>query len=98
MISYSIILTNKADEDEASIFQYISNEFGIIYAEKFREKLMRFFHLLSKQPFIGRSAKNYPTLRVYIFNQQNKIVYKIENDTIIIIRLLHIKSRLSSKY
>ena len=98
MINHSIIFTSKADQDEASIFQYISDEFGLMYAEKFRAKLIIFFHLLSKHPYIGRPAKNYPALRVYIFYKQNKIVYKIRKEEIIIIRMLHTKTRLSSKY
>ena len=30
---YNIIITNKADSDEATLYQYISEEFGGIYAE-----------------------------------------------------------------
>ena len=71
-MSYKITVTRKADKDEAAIFKYIAEQFGEIYAHKFREKLIHFFHLLSKQPFIGKPAKNNPALRVYIFTRQKQ--------------------------
>lgn len=98
MINCTITLTSKADKDEAAIYKYIATEFGKIYADRFREKLIEFFHLLSKQPFIGRPAKNNPALRVYIFTRQNKVIYKVIDEEIVIIRLLNSKSNLASKY
>jgi plasmid stabilization system protein ParE len=95
---YKVIVTSKADSDEAAIYQYISEEFGEIYAEKFRGKLIEFFKLLSKHPFIGRPAKNDSTIKVYVFNRQNKIIYKVIEDSIVIIRILDTKTRYSSKF
>ncbi len=74
MISYKIIVTRKADKDEAAIYRYILEKFGEIYADKFRKRLISFFELLSRQPLIGRPAKNDNTLRVYIFSKQNKLI------------------------
>lgn len=59
-----LTLTKKADKDEANIYNYITEKFGEIYAEKFREQLIQLFRLLCKQPFVGRPAKNAPALRV----------------------------------
>lgn len=98
MIRYTLSFTNKADKDEKGIYKYITDKFGEIYAQRFRRNLIEFFHLLIKQPFIGRPAKNDETLRVFIFSKQNKIVYKIEDNNITIIRILSIKTNLSSKY
>ncbi len=67
MINYKVTVTAKADRDEDDIYKYIRKEFGEIYADKFRQKLIQFFNLLLKQPLIGRPAKNKPTFRVYIF-------------------------------
>lgn len=77
MISYKVILTKKADKDQAAIYKYILKKFGDIYANKFREKLINLFELLSKQPLIERPAKNDNTLRIYIFSRQNRLVYKV---------------------
>lgn len=98
MINYKVIVTAKADKDEDDIYKYIRKEFGEIYADKFRQKLIQFFNLLLKQPLIGRPAKNKSTLRVYIFSRQNKVVYKVEEESIIIIRILNTKTNLASKF
>jgi len=42
MISYSLTLTRKADKDEADIYKHITEKFGEIYADKFREPLFSF--------------------------------------------------------
>lgn len=98
MIVYKIQITLRADNDEQRIYKYISEKFGEVYAEKFRNKLVGLFKLLSRYPFIGRVAKNDPSLRVIIFNKQNKIVYKVKNEEIVILRLLNTKMNLSSRY
>ena len=98
MISYTFSFTKKADKDEADIYKYITQKFGEIYAERFRSNFIQFCNLLTKQPFIGRPAKNDNELRVFIFSKQNKIVYKIDENKITIIRILHTKTKLSSKF
>jgi plasmid stabilization system protein ParE len=98
MINYSLTFTGKADKDEAEIYKYITEQFGEIYADKFRASFIQFCHLLTKQPFIGRPAKDDASLRVFIFNKQNKVVYKVEESSIIIMRILNTKTNLSSKF
>ena len=98
MISYTLSLTKKADKDENNIYKYITDEFGELYAQKFRRNFIEFCHLLIKHPFIGRPAKNDETLRVFIFSKQNKVVYKVTGGDITIIRILNMKTNLSSKY
>jgi plasmid stabilization system protein ParE len=98
MISYILTFTGKADKDEADIYKYITEKFGEIYADKFRASFVQFCHLLTKQPFIGRPAKDDALLRVFIFNKQNKVVYKVEDNGIIIIRILNTRTNLSSKF
>lgn len=93
-----VIITRKADLDEAAIYHYILNKFGEKYTENFRSNLIQFFHLLSKQPFIGRPAKNDSSLRVYLFEKQNKIIYKVTEDNIVIIRILSTKTSYSSNF
>ena len=98
MINYSLTLTKKADKDEAEIYKYITEQFGEIYADRFRASFIQFCKLLSKQPFIGRPAKDDASLRVFVFNKQNKVVYKVEDNSIIIIRVLNTRTNLSSKF
>jgi plasmid stabilization system protein ParE len=98
MINYTLTFTRKADKDEADIYEYITDKFGEIYAEKFRVNFIQFCNFLTRQPFIGRPAKNDAALRVFIFSRQNKVVYKVEDNSVTIIRILHTKTNLSSKF
>lgn len=98
MIAYPIVVTKKANADEFAIYNYILTEFGKIYAEKFRSQLLQFFKTLSRYPFIGRAAKNNPTLRVYVLNKHNKLVYKVTEDKIVIVRLLLQKMKIAGRY
>ena len=77
MRDYKISFTKRADKDEIKIYDYITEKFGEIYADNFRQRLITFLQLLAKEPHLGRPAKQDSSLRVYIFNKQNKIVYKI---------------------
>jgi len=94
----NILITQKADADEASIYQYIERRFGTIYAHKFRSKLIALFSKLAQMPTAGRAAKNDRSIRVFIFNRQNKVVYKATETEIIIIRILHAKAKMSGNY
>lgn len=93
-----IVITKKADNDESAVFDYITNKFGETYARKFRERLVQAFTVISRQPFIGRPAKNDKEIRVLQLSKQNKIVYKITETEVIILRLLHTKTNLSTKF
>jgi plasmid stabilization system protein ParE len=98
MITYKVTVTEKANQDEEKTFKYISEKFGRLYAENFRKKLIELFTLLAKQPFIGRPAKKDATLRVYIFSKQNKLIYKVIETEIVIVRLLHTNTNIASKF
>jgi plasmid stabilization system protein ParE len=98
MRDYKISFTKRADKDEIKIYDYITEKFGEIYADNFRQKLIAFLQLLSKEPHLGRPAKKDGSLRVYIFNKQNKVVYKIKEQDITIIRILHTKTNLASRF
>ena len=92
MIAYSVLITKKADNDEASIYKYISSKFGESYADKFRSRILQVFRLLAQQPFVGRPAKNNPSIRVFLVSKQNKLIYKVTESEIIILRLLNTKT------
>ena len=95
MPDLNIVFTRKADKDELTIYQYISEAFGEVYATKFRNKLINLFHTLANQPYIGRTSKNDRTLRVIIISKQNKIVYKVTGKNIVIIRILNTRTDVS---
>jgi plasmid stabilization system protein ParE len=94
----SILLTKKADADITGVLNYITEKFGSVYADKFLRKLTDLFKLISHQPFIGRPAKQDPTIRVFVLSKQNKIVYKITESEIVILRVLNLKTRASENF
>jgi plasmid stabilization system protein ParE len=98
MISYTLLVTRKADKDEQLIYEYIAKAFGEVYALKFRQKLIGLFTTLIKYPFLGRVAKNDNSLRVVLFSKQNKIVYKVTEKEIVIIRILNTRTHTASNY
>jgi plasmid stabilization system protein ParE len=98
VIAYNIVFTKSADKDEASIYKYIAETFGEIYAERFREKLLNAILLLSRHPFVGRPARNNPSLRVLLLNKQNKLVYTIAENDLIILRLLNTRTNYPSDF
>ncbi len=98
MRDYKISFTKRADKDEIKIYDYITEKFGEIYADNFRQRLITFLQLLSKEPHLGRPAKQDSSLRVYIFNKQNKIVYKVKEHDITIVRILHTKTNMASRF
>ena len=65
MISYSIILTHKADEDEATIFQYISDEFG----REVQRKTNSIFSFVTKTTFHRPTSKKLPHSQSLYFQQ-----------------------------
>ncbi|WP_207493381.1 type II toxin-antitoxin system RelE/ParE family toxin [Aridibaculum aurantiacum] len=98
MNKYEVFTTKKAENDEAAIYHYIAATFGEIYARKFRDNLIEVFTILSKQPFIGRPAKKGQNLRVFLFSKQNKIVYKVSDTEIVILRLLNTNTNFSGRF
>jgi plasmid stabilization system protein ParE len=97
-IAHSIIVTKKADTDELVIYQYISKTFGSLYANNFRKKLTEVFTLMAKQTFIGRPAKQDNSIRVLMMSKQNKIIYKLTESEIIILRILNSKAKLAGDF
>lgn len=97
MTAYKIVVTNAADKDEASIYSYIADKFGVVYADNFRNKLLRILKLLSNHPHLGRPAKRNAGVRVYIF-QQNKIVYCLKDDSLIVVRVLDMRTKIAGKF
>ncbi len=94
--SLNIIITKKADDDEAAIYNYISEKFGKVYAERFRKKIIELFKLIALQPFSGRPSKNDISIRVFIISKQNKLVYKVTQKDII--RILNTRTNISGGF
>lgn len=87
MISWS----QKARETASDILNYIFTEFGSKASYKFLQSIERTTKVLESNPYAGRiealligSKKEYRSLPV---NKINKLVYRIDNETIVIVAL-----------
>lgn len=93
-----ILITEKADSDEEAIYKYIARKFGKIYADKFRLRIIDLFKKLAVTPTAGRIAKNDRSLRIFIFNRHNKVVYKATQTDVVIVRILSSSRKASGEY
>lgn len=96
--SLSIVITKRANADETAIYDYISYTFGAVYADKFHQKLIELFKLIAQQPLIGRPARKDSSVRVFMMSRQNKIVYKITEKDIVVLRILNTRTKLSGEF
>lgn len=83
------VLSERADADLEEIFDYTYEEFGFNQAEKYLLEIESVFYFLFKNPFSGRSRTEIKE-GLYSFPKDNHIIfYRILNDHIRIIRVLH---------
>ncbi|MCW3106848.1 MAG: ParE toxin of type toxin-antitoxin system, parDE [Segetibacter sp.] len=94
----NVLITKRADKDESKIFEYIAKEFGETYAVVFRKKLIELFHTLSKHPLMEGLLKKMHHLEWLFIINKIKIVYKVTESDIIIIRILNTKTNLSHNF
>ena len=86
-----ITWSQKARESASEISIYIFSEFGSKASNKFLQSIEKTINVLKCNPFAGRiepllcGSKN--DYRSLVVNKINKLVYRIENDTIVIVAL-----------
>jgi toxin ParE1/3/4 len=91
------ILSEIADEDLEDIFDFTMTEFGFEQAEKYLNEIEDVFQSLLFNPELGK-ARNEIKRGLYSFPKDNHIIfYRILNNHIRIVRVLH-GSRDISKY
>ncbi len=81
-------LTEAAKEDLLKIAQYGDVQFGVAQSNKYRDQLKQRFSLLAKQPRLYPAVdfirKGYRRSVCGV----HSIYYRIENDTVVIVRVL----------
>lgn len=81
-------LTNKADDDLVQIYGYGIENFGLIHAQTYLASLADRFEYLANQPEFGRTADElFPGLRRSAI-EKHVIFYVMEDDGILIVRVL----------
>ncbi|NEN23273.1 type II toxin-antitoxin system RelE/ParE family toxin [Cryomorpha ignava] len=85
----SYILSNKADSDLDEIFDYTFDEHGFNQAVKYLSDLESLFWQLVKNPKLGRERRDLKNEILSITEQGHTVFYRIHQDYILIVRVLH---------
>jgi toxin ParE1/3/4 len=81
--------TRQADADIIDIYVRGAGEFGAAQAERYHEGLLATFQLLLENPRLARLYSAFdPPVRMYPYNA-HLIVYRDEDDAVVIVRVLH---------
>ena len=89
-------LSSEADKDISTIFDYTESEYGLQQAIDYTTKFKLTFIQLSQEPNLGRARNEIRNgLRSFIQNK-HIIFYRILNDHIRIVRILHARSDIPS--
>ena len=82
-------LTKEADNDLIEIYIYGFKQFGELQAEDYFSDLESCFQLLSETPHICRERKEFnPNVRIH-HHGSHLVIYIIQTDHILIVRILH---------
>jgi|LakMenEpi03Aug12_release.lakeMendotaPanAssembly.Ray.scaffolds.fasta_scaffold418705_2 toxin ParE1/3/4 len=83
--------TEFADADLIDIYLYGATNFGQPVAESYFSSITQTFQFLAENPFAAMERAEFkPPVRIHPHNK-HLIIYKVENDFILIIRVLHQK-------
>lgn len=83
------VLSEIADKDLEEIFDYTMNKFGFDQAEKYLLQIDEIFKMLMKNPESGKQ-RNEIKEGLYSFPKDNHVIfYRILEDHIRIVRVLH---------
>jgi toxin ParE1/3/4 len=84
-----VSISKQAEKDLFDIFIYSLNTFGETLANDYLQSLKRFFKTLSDNPNIGKNLINFNLNYKVFFFKEHAIFYKIENNTLKIVRVIH---------
>ena len=87
--SLGYILSEEADEDLEAIFDYTEREFDFNQAVKYLSELESVLNKLVLNPNIGRKRNEIKVGLLSISEQEHIIFYRIVNDIIRVVRVLH---------
>lgn len=88
---FSIKITKSARKDLTEILKYTLTEHGELQWEKYGQMIEKNFDLLSKNPTIGHKRNDIPEYCLTWPIGNHNIIYKIIDQSIFILRILHQK-------
>ena len=93
-----IKLTPKAEHDLESIWTYTATTWSVLQAESYIGDLSDTFDLIAHAPLIARERSEFtPPIRIHR-HQSHLIAYRIVDDSLQIIRVLHMKQNWSAVF
>lgn len=86
---YEVLLSLEAEKDLVDIFEYSLIEFGVDKAESYTLSFQDAFDLLGENPVVGKKRDEIKSGLRSIVKEEHIIFYRIMNDQILIVRILH---------
>lgn len=77
--------TTRASRSFRKIVDYLEQEWGEITAKNFVIKVNEFLNLLENNPEIGVILLVNNGIRGHVISKQNTVIYRIKNDTIVLL-------------
>lgn len=90
-----IRLTRRAATNFLEIKNYIRKKFGEPTADQFAEKVDDLFSLLKIYPNLGQIENN--NIRGFQLTRQTRVLYRVKNESIIILALFDVRQDPSKK-
>lgn len=82
-------LTNKAEQDLESIFDYTVHQWGFLQADRYLSDIEERISALVQNPTLGRSLRNIPESLLKSSVGKHLIIYRVEDYGILVLRILH---------
>jgi len=89
-------LSREADKDIEAIFDYTALEYGLQKAADYTSQFSTVFHQLSQEPELGRARNEIKIGLRSILQNKHIIFYRVLEDHIRIVRILHGRSDIPS--
>ncbi|MCZ8207155.1 MAG: type II toxin-antitoxin system RelE/ParE family toxin [Aquidulcibacter sp.] len=91
-----IKLTPQAEHDLENIWTYTATTWSVAQAESYIGHLSNTFDLIAHAPLIARERSEFtPPIRLHR-HQSHLIIYRLVDDSLLIIRVLHMKQNWSA--
>ena len=88
-MTYSLKLTEDAENDLSNIYSYTTLTFGHMQATKYHDLLFKELERIRQLPSIGHKRRDIPEGYLAFQAGQHVILYRIESALIVVFRILH---------
>ena len=93
-----VSFTKRAQNDYNSIKNYLSDQWGEKSAEVFEQKVIDFFDLFKEFPQMGSIEFPEKQIRGFQLTKQTRILYRIKNQSIILLPFFNVRQNPNKKF